>query len=122
MFKKIIRILEVLILIGVYVLNYFSNAKMGMMRWLVYENYVIDNGVYLYVIWALVVLSILGAIISSLKSRKLPLIIALSAFSMFLMLNPTKYFLNGRYFSAILISAILILEIILNVKNRTKIK
>lgn len=120
MFKKIVRIIEILLLVGVLVLNYFSNAKMGMMRWLVYENYVIDKGSFIYLIWALIIISIFVSIITSLKSKKVVLCISLSAFLLFLMLEPTKYFLNGRYFSAILISIILILETVVNVYKSNK--
>lgn len=120
MLKKITRFFEIFLLVGVFVLNYYSNAKMGMMRWLVYQNYVIDKGNFIYLIWALVTISIIVSIVTSLKSKKLIVCIALSAFSLFLMLKPTKYFLNGRYFSAILISLVLILETVINVYKSNK--
>lgn len=42
-FYVLVTILEALMLVGAYLLNYFTHAKMGMLRHVVHKNYILEQ-------------------------------------------------------------------------------
>lgn len=116
--KRTIRFLQLLILAGVLILNYFANAKMGMMRWLVYQNYTIEKSFYKNIFIICVAISVIFLFILILKKRSIALTFT-ACVTQFILLFASKFFAdgymyNGRYFSIILIFMLIILEFLIN--------
>lgn len=117
----ILRLLQLLALVGIYVLNYFSNAKMGMMRWLVYQNYVIENGIYKWVFVAIIVLSILLTVFNIIRKKRSLILVILTSAEVVLRFRAKEfasgYFFNGRYFTIILLLIMIAIEMIITNKK-----
>ena len=139
--KKILTvslyILSVILLVGTYVIHYFTKAKMGMARYMVYFNSKIDDrlggfgkGKLLFVVMAIVITFItLALVVLTIKNvrgsllSKLPADIAcvINAFSLFYILyfdreKTRDYYLNSLIY--LVTGVAIIFALLLNLRRR----
>lgn len=121
----IISILEVLLILGAYVVQYFTRKKMGMMRFVVYKNMVWEED-YPLELWktrGIAVLAILTAVVVICWIRKLRNIsmrehimstvaLLLTIFAVVFILTNSVETLKSYYFMAPMIGVGALLQII----------
>lgn len=116
--KRFLAVLQAFLVLAIGVLNYYANAKMGMMRWLVYKNYVIEKGSLKYIFMvALFVIAMLGFYVAVKKKDKI--LPAASVISVLLFYFHNNYFKDARYFTTILLMVFIAIRVIeLNLKEK----
>lgn len=116
--KRFLAVLQAFLVLAIGVLNYYANAKMGMVRWLVYKNYVIEKGSLKYIfLAALFAIAILGFYFAIKKKDKI--LPVASVISVLLFHFHNDYFKDARYFTTILLMVFIAVRVIeLNLKEK----
>lgn len=118
--SRLLRLLELLIIIAGGVLNYFTNKKMGMSRHMTYENYKIMMSWKKYIFPVILVLLVIMLVILILKKKNFASVLILAGFAFYL------YFVNGgrfkldKYAQMILVFALALIEFIINYNSKQR--
>lgn len=124
-FYIILTILQVLLLIGTYVVNYFTRKKMGMLRFVIYKNinweqsYKIERLQYLAIIIFVVLMILVLAIYLKRKSQlskdilnmNIIMVILILIYSGFNLLYSTEDF-RAFYFMSVMLAAVTFIQIV----------
>lgn len=118
--SRLLRLIELLIIIAGGVLNYFTNNKMGMSRHMTYENYKIMMSWKKFIFPVILVLLVIMLVILILKKKNFAIVFILAGFAFYL------YFANGRrfkldkYAQMILVFALALIEFIINCNSKQR--
>ncbi|MDY3946409.1 MAG: hypothetical protein SOZ40_00225 [Ezakiella sp.] len=109
--NKIIIAIELCLLIALGVFYYFNHVKMGMMRWTVYQNYVIEKSKLSYLI--ILIASFLVGVGVYFTVNKRPGVMPIYfIFFVAALLLKSKVFKYEFYFILMIISLCLLLELL----------
>lgn len=118
--SRLLRLLELLIIIAGGVLNYFTNNKMGMSRHMTFENYKIMMSWKKYIFPAILVLLVIMLVILILKKKNFASVLILAGFAFYLYFADGGRFKLDKYAQMILVFALALIEFIINYnKQRT---
>lgn len=124
-FYIILTVLQVLLLIGTYVVNYFTRKRMGMLRFVIYKNinweqtYQIERLQYLAIIIFVALMILVLAIYLKTKSqlsknilnRNIIMVILIFIYSRFNLLYSTEDF-RAFYFMSIMLAVVTFIQIV----------
>lgn len=124
-FYIIVSILQVLLLIGMYVVNYFTRKRMGMLRYVIYKNITWESSYPIeqiqYLVIAFLVILMISILVFYLKrksqinknilSRNIVMIVLVVIYSGFNLLYSTEDF-KAFYFMSPMLAVATFLQII----------
>ncbi len=109
--NKIIIVIELCLLIALGVFYYFNHVKMGMMRWTVYQNYVIEKSKLNYLI-ILIASFLVGVGVYFIVNKRPGVMPIYFIFFVAALLLKSKVFKYEFYFILMIISLCLLLELL----------
>lgn len=121
-FYTVTTILEVMLLISAYMVNYFTKSKMGMARHVIHKNYVLESlypiEIIKYVISIFLVILMLIVVYlytnkkltlqSKVKKMIITTIVSVIVFVVFILIGSTQVIRSFYYISTILLVVILL--------------